>query len=225
MEPQAPAPAEEPASETPVPAPTEADTPAEDLPWRYDRQRLLEAWASGDWQTGLAERDRVILQTCADLLAELITGEMTDYEKELAIHDWMLDWGSYDPEALSTQPGAQPNPDGDNPYGFLVDRVGICTGYASTFQLLMGLAGIECITVRGSSHGGTRDHAWNMVRLDGEWYCVDVTWDDPITSDPVPASASHLYFNVTSDFLRMTDHQWDETQSPRADSSAQRWQP
>ena len=43
---------------------------------------------------------------------------------------------------------------------------GICSGYASTFQLFMDLLGIEYVTVNGTSHSGTADHAWNMVRLD-----------------------------------------------------------
>ncbi len=43
---------------------------------------------------------------------------------------------------------------------------GICSGYASTFQLFMDLLGIEYVTVNGTSHNGTADHAWNMVRLD-----------------------------------------------------------
>lgn len=166
--PEEPAPPEEtPAASAPaeVPAPPDTPDPAEEAPWRYDSARLITAWEGGDW-TGLGERDRAILQACSDVLAELITDGMTDYDKELAIHDWMISWGDYDREALSQLPGAQPDPDNDNPYGFLVNRVGICLGYTSTFQLLMDLVGIECVTVAGTSHGGTEDHAWNMVRLE-----------------------------------------------------------
>lgn len=215
--PAGPAPAE------PAPPP-ETPAPAEDVPWRYDSARLIAAWEAGDW-TGLGERDQAILQTCSDVLAELISGDMTDYDKELAIHDWMIGWGDYDREALSQLPTAQPDPDNGNPYGFLVNRTGICRGYTSTFQLLMDLVGIECVTVAGTSHGGTEEHAWNMVRMeDGEWYCVDVTWDDPISALPVLPMAAHMYFNVTSDFLRLTDHQWDSSTAPEATATSWRWQ-
>lgn len=114
-------------------------------------------------------------------------------------------------------------PDNDNPYGFLTGRKGICLGYASTFQLLMDLSGIECLTVEGNSHGGTEDHAWNLVKLEEEWYAVDVTWDDPVASFTIPASLAHMYFNVTSDFLRRNDHFWDPEGVPEASGTALAW--
>ena len=216
-----------PAEEPPVPlAPRPQEPPVsgeeeQDGGWRYDRQRLLSAWGEGG--TGLADRDQVILQSCRDLLGEIITEEMSDYEKELAVHDWMIAWAEYDQAALSSLPGAQPTPDSDNPYGFFTGRAAICTGYTSTFQLLMDLLGIECVTVEGTAYNGTEDHAWNMVRLDGDWYCVDVTWDDPVSSTPVSPAAAHMYFNVTSDFMRQFGHQWDEEGVPAAEAGAWAW--
>ena len=216
-----------PAEEPPVPlAPRPQEPPVsgeeeQDGGWRYDRQRLLSAWEEGG--TGLADRDQVILQSCRDLLGEIITEEMSDYEKELAVHDWMIAWAEYDQAALSSLPGAQPTPDSDNPYGFFTGRAAICTGYTSTFQLLMDLLDIECVTVEGTAYNGTEDHAWNMVRLDGDWYCVDVTWDDPVSSTPVSPAAAHMYFNVTSDFMRQFGHQWDEEGVPAAEAGAGAW--
>lgn len=216
-----------PAEEPPVPlAPRPQEPPVsgeeeQDGGWRYDRQRLLSAWVEGG--TGLADRDQVILQSCRDLLGEIITEEMSDYEKELAVHDWMIAWAEYDQAALSSLPGAQPTPDSDNPYGFFTGRAAICTGYTSTFQLLMDLLDIECVTVEGTAYNGTEDHAWNMVRLDGDWYCVDVTWDDPVSSTPVSPAAAHMYFNVTSDFMRQFGHQWDEEGVPAAEAGAWAW--
>ncbi len=216
-----------PAEEPPVPlAPRPQEPPVsgeeeQDGGWRYDRQRLLSAWEEGG--TGLADRDQVILQSCRDLLGEIITEEMSDYEKELAVHDWMIAWAEYDQAALSSLPGAQPTPDSDNPYGFFTGRAAICTGYTSTFQLLMDLLDIECVTVEGTAYNGTEDHAWNMVRLDGDWYCVDVTWDDPVSSTPVSPAAAHMYFNVTSDFMRQFGHQWDEEGVPAAEAGVWAW--
>lgn len=216
-----------PAEEPPVPlAPRPQEPPVsgeeeQDGGWRYDRQRLLSAWEEGG--TGLADRDQVILQSCRDLLGDIITEEMSDYEKELAVHDWMIAWAEYDQAALSALPGAQPTPDSDNPYGFFTGRAAICTGYTSTFQLLMDLLDIECVTVEGTAYNGTEDHAWNMVRLDGDWYCVDVTWDDPVSSTPVSPAAAHMYFNVTSDFMRQFGHQWDEEGVPAAEAGAWAW--
>lgn len=100
----------------------------------------------------------------------------------------MIAHGSYDNNTLTQLPNFQENPNNDNPYGFLVDGVVICLGYTRTFQLFMNLLDIKCITVEGTAYNYTADHAWNQVHLGGEWYCVDVTWDDPTISGTVPGS-------------------------------------
>lgn len=210
-----PEPAPEPDSE-PEPEPA----PPQD-PWTYSESRIVNAWTSGD-RSGLYQEDLDILAVL-DKIPALTDANMTPYQKELALHDWMIAWAEYDPGALSSGPIGDPMPNHDNPYGFLTGKKGICTGYSSTFQLLMTLAGIECVTVPGTAHAGTDDHAWNLVKLDGEWYAVDTTWDDPVASFVIPASMAHNYFNVTSDFLRQNDHQWDETAYPEADGTAYPW--
>jgi len=91
------------------------------------------------------------------------------FQKELAIHDWLVEWGEYD-QTVYDDPDHAGREGNRDPYGMLVGGYGICLGYATTFQLLMDLAGVECITVVGASFQSTSDHAWNMVRLDGEWY-------------------------------------------------------
>lgn len=202
----------------PDPGPEAAPEPT---PWSYDEQRILDAWNSGG-RDGLREQDLAILEALESIPALTDPG-LTDYERELALHDWMISWAEYDPGALSSGPIGEPMPDNDNPYGFLTGRKGICLGYASTFQLLMDLSGIECITVHGTSHAGTADHAWNLVRLDGEWYAVDTTWDDPVASFQVSKSTAHLYFNVTDSFLRQHDHQWDPSTVPAAEGAVWTW--
>lgn len=70
--------------------------------------------------------------------------------------------------------------------------------------------GIPCATVEGIANTG-KDHAWNKVQLDGEWYCVDATWDNPIDGD-----AHYILFNVTDEFLLALGFQWDNASSPEA---------
>ena len=188
----------------------------------YDTSGILEAHRSGD-ASGLSEEDRATLEAAQAVLAACVTEGMTDGEKELALHDWVIQnleyaWGSFGQEA---------GPTASTPYGGLVEGEGICLGYASTFQLLMDMAGVECMTVVGASFGSQEDHAWNLVRLDGAWYGVDTTWDDPSDTLPpedIPASRrAHLYFNVTSDYLRATDHQWDYDRIPEAEGVEYAW--
>ena len=192
----------------------------------YDTSAILAAYASGD-ESGLGEKDAAILSRCRAVLEECITEEMTGFEKELALHDWLVAWGEYDESVYS--PGTpQGRADNTNPYGMLIGGYGICLGYATTFQLLMDLAGVECITVVGASAASTGDHAWNMVRLEGEWYCVDPTWDDPVGDLSLYSAwrlseLHHRYFNVTSAYLRQTNHQWDYKTIPEATAVRFRW--
>jgi len=210
---------EEPPEPEPKPEPDPETEP--EGAWAYDKTRILDAWRSGEWE-GLHRKDLAILEAC-DQLEALRDDSLSDYQRELALHDWMVEWAEYDPGELSSGPIGEPMPDNDNPYGLLTGGKGICLGYASTFQLFMEMANIECVTIQGLSHRGTVDHAWNMVKLDGEWYCVDVTWDDPVASFEVPRNMAHKYFNVTSEYMRQHDHQWDETGVPEAEGTALAW--
>lgn len=188
----------------------------------YDHDAVLTAWQSGD-ASALSPKNQEILTACQTVIETVITNGMSDYEKELAIHDWMVDWIVYDWEANNQSPHAQPDPDNTNPYAPLLHQKAICYGYASTFQLFMDLLEIECITVCGTANAEHDEHGWNMVRLDGEWYCVDVTWDDPGDGGPTSEEVNHIFFNVTSDFMRNTQHHWDSANVPEATATAYCW--
>jgi len=194
---------------------------ATDVADAYDHSAVLAAWNGGD-AAALSEKNKKILDACGAVIAKLISDDMSDYEKELVIHDWMVTWAGYDMEAASNAPDAAPDPDNDNPYGLLYKKKAICRGYTAAFQLFMDMLGIECITVEGITTWNNEEHAWNMIRLDGEWYCVDVTWNDPV-GGAADRPVSRKYFNVTSQFLRDHDHQWDESGVPEATATAYAW--
>lgn len=208
---------------TPPPA-ASAEPSAGDGGWEYDAERIKAAYFSGD-ESGLAAEDLAILSAAREILA-LAPDTLSEYERELIIHDAIVDAAQYDEAVLSAWPLRlrQPEPNNENPYGALVKGLAVCRGYASSFQLLMDLAGIECITVEGTANHDREPHAWNMVRLDGEWYCVDVTWDDPVGSTTSRGYMAHLYFNVTSEFMRDTNHYWDAEGVPEASSTRWAWQ-
>ena len=111
---------------------------------------------------------------------------------------------------------AKLDPASSTPYGPLVNGKGICIGFATAFQLLMDMAGVECITVVGADDSNRGDHAWNMVRLYGNWYCVDVGWDSNIREEGVSDGWSWQFFNVTSDYMAASNHQWDYANTPEA---------
>lgn len=192
----------------------------------YDTSAILTAWETGE-EDGLSDKDEEILARCREILEEIVTDDMSDFEKELAAHDWIVENGEYD-DTVYSNASHSGRVGYRDPYGILVKGYGNCLGYASSFQLLMDLCGVECITVVGAAFDSRSDHAWNMVRLDGEWYCVDVVWDDSL-ADPEDAPPStvarykYRYFNVTSDWMRQTDHQWDYLYVPEAAATYYRW--
>ena len=96
-----------------------------------------------------------------------------------------------------------------NVYGALVNGRAVCEGYARSFKYLMDKLGIPCTLVIGTgtnSQGQTENHAWNYVQLNGTWYAIDCTWDDPVSSTGyVSQSSKYRYFlKGSNEFLQ--DH-------------------
>ena len=181
----------------------------------YDTSAILAAWETGH-EEGLSDKDRAILRRCREVISARITDSMSPLQKEWAIYSWLTsrvdyDWTHYDPLVETPRESYEP-------YGPLLDGVGVCLGYAAAFQLFMDLLDIECITVVGAAFQSREDHAWNMVRLDGQWYCVDATWDN----DSGGLLELCRYFNVTSRLMADTDHQWDYAVVPEA-TAKQNW--
>ncbi len=183
------------------------DPPGKDDMTLYDTSAILEAWAGGD-ASALSEKDAAILDMAGQVLAQVTTEDMTEYERERALYEWVTANAVYDQDHYDKL--GRMDPDSHNPYGLFKNGKAICVGFATTFQLLMDMAGVECVTVVGASRDCVADHAWNMVRLDGKWYCADPTWD----VEKVPEDWD--YFNVPSDWMALTDHQWDYETVPEA---------
>lgn len=177
----------------------------------YDTSAILAAWEAGD-PSGLTGDDREIYNAAEAVLAEIMEDGMSGLEKETAAYRWLVNNVDYDwshQDAL-----AETDRRAYGPYGGLVDRTAVCLGYAVSFQLLMDMSGVECITVVGAGFNSTGDHAWNMVKLDGEWYCVDATWDANAREQRQEEQAWR-YFNLTSDEMAR-NHQWDYANTPEA---------
>lgn len=177
----------------------------------YDTSAILAAWEARD-PSALDGDDREIYDAAEAIWAEIMRDGMTDLEMETAAYGWLVNNVNYDwtrQDAL-----AETDRRSYGPYGGLVNRAAVCLGYAASFQLLMDMSGVECITVVGAAFNSTGDHAWNMVRLNGEWYCVDVTWDAN-GREQLGGSYAWRYLNVTSDEMGK-NHQWDYANTPEA---------
>ncbi len=89
----------------------------------------------------------------------------------------------------------------------LAAATGVCQDYTELFQAMCQRAGIPCEMMTGDAGG---PHAWNRVYLDGTWYYVDCTWDDPVGGKPV---LRHDYFLVGVDRM-VVSHFWDGDDYP-----------
>ena len=145
--------------------------------------------------------------TVEAILASVPSG--SDYEKALFVHDYLVQTTEYDSATfalIQNSPDQSIMHDASTAYGCLVNHEAVCEGYAKAYQLLLNRLGIEVGRVSGVAGGGS--HTWNYIVLDGEYYYVDVTWDDPVAADgsaPQTDDISHAYFCVTTDAL-LLDH-------------------
>ena len=140
---------------------------------------------------------KAAFETAATGMLEGIDGGMPEAERERLLHDRLVQAVSYDT--------GLDKPNIYNAYGAIVDRVAVCEGYARAMQYLLYQAGIQCLMATGSSKGET--HAWNVVRIDGAYYHLDPTWDDPVGQTGFDF-ISYAYFNLTDEEIRR-DHEID----------------
>lgn len=124
----------------------------------------------------------------------------SDYEKLKYFHDYIVLHSTFTMDSEY----------GNTIYGVLCDGYAQCEGYAFTFDYLCRLAGITCYSIMGTNLDG-ESHAWNVVNLDGEWYNVDCTWDDPILSPPDTEFIRHYYFLVSDSDIAGVTHIPDST--------------
>lgn len=128
------------------------------------------------------------------LLEEIVTPSMSEYEKVKAIHDYLVIHVDYDYDNLAA--GTLPDT-AFTAEGALLLHSAVCEGYARAFSLLCDLSGIENLLVYGTADDGTgvQPHAWNQVRVDGEWYNIDVTWDDPMMNGQQVHDGSNMIYD------------------------------
>ena len=128
-----------------------------------------------------------------------LTPDMSEYEIEKAIHDMIATQVVYTTGATNAH----------NAYGALVKGKAVCEGYAESLQYLLQRAGIQSVEVFGygitdPETGAGENHAWNIVRIDGEYYLVDLTWDDQGKNNYL----SYAYFNQTSAIFNADHIAW-----------------
>ncbi len=137
------------------------------------------------------------LQTALTALAQVRAKD--NYSTIKGCHDWIVNHTVYDYENYQnhTVPASS-----YTAVGLFLSRTAVCQGYANAFKCLMELAGIECYVIPGRVND--LGHAWNIVKLDGAYYHVDCTWDDPA---PDSGTIRYNYFLI-GDSVMSLDHTW-----------------
>lgn len=134
----------------------------------------------------------------------------TAVEKELEIHDYLaknIEYYKY------TDINSIPS-ENHTLYGALIKNKAVCDGISKAFQILCDKVGIENILVSGKID---ELHAWNLVKLDDEWYNVDLTSDKSIKN--TSNNVIHTYFNITTDSIKSTHTLKNEEKLPDASAT------
>ncbi len=145
-------------------------------------------------------------------ILSIVSDDMTDVEKALAVHDYFVYYGKYDYENYINNTIPR---ESYSSAGLFMKGTGVCNAYAYGYQYIMTKLGFECYVTSSDE----MNHAWNIIKIDGKYYHVDCTWDDP-----TPDSWGRVYHRhfLISDYEieNVRDHHgWDRTDLVCSDTS------
>jgi len=149
---------------------------------------------------------------------ESVSNLTSDYERALNAYEYIINNTTYD--NIRANAGYKAFEDMDkeaipcwNITGVFINHDAICRGYAQAYQYLMNLQGIECGYVYGEGH------CWNIIKLDGDWYYVDVTWGDPVTAISYADTGEVRYVEdgIDYSYFCMTTEQLLQLHTPDAE--------
>ena len=163
-----------------------------------DYVRLKAAFRNPAFRASLAPDEEAVLRYAEQRVRQLLRPGMTDAQKALALHDFLVNTARYEEDG------------GCNVADVLRGGAGCCEAYGAAMCVLLEIAGIPSRFVTGRAKG---PHAWNMARLDGTWYHIDATWDDPVIGDGSRQEVSHAWFCLSDAEMSRT-HQWNRASYP-----------
>lgn len=161
---------------------------------------ISDAYKSGD-TSKLNDNEKETLDMAKEILDEIITDDMSDFEKEKAVYEWLTNSLKSTTGILTVIP--LNDGENDNPHDVLKYHSAVCVGYATTFRMFMQMLDIECKVI----HSSDLIHSWDLVKLDDGWYHTDCYND----------SEMHNYRNFNMDDARCArEHDWTREYFPAA---------
>ena len=109
-----------------------------------------------------------------EIIDSNITVDMNDEQKIKAIHDYIINNAKYDTNKSDNKINKYHS---DIAYGALIEGYAICGGYADSMKLFLDYFNIPNFKI------SSENHIWNVIKLNDKWLHLDVTWDDPVTSN------------------------------------------
>ena len=107
---------------------------------------------------------------------ELRLASLNDYDRIKAIHDYIINNTKYDSE-INIENQLTIDTNSNKATGLLFDNKAICSGYSDTLAIFLNKFGYNNYKI------SSEEHIWNLIYIDNSWKHIDVTWDDPVTSD------------------------------------------
>ena len=140
---------------------------------------------------------------------EIITDQMTPKDKIKKMHDYLINHSVYDSErADQIKAGNDNNPKylSHKANGPLLQGMSLCSGYSDAMKIYLDRLNIPNYKISNT------DHIWNFVNLDGKWYHLDLTWDDPVTPDKQNILLDKFFLIDTNALLKLdpTGHLFNE---------------
>jgi len=169
--------------------------------FNYKENYLLNKAAKDSKYLSKLTKDQLALfNQIKEISNSIIKPGMSDFEKEKAIHDYIVLNSAYSTSITDSSYTIR---------NLIKNKTGVCEAYAYAFQLFCTFSGIECEIITGTLN--KENHGWNLVKLDGEYYHVDVTSDDPVPNKE--GQVLYPYFNLTDAEMSKT-HKWNVSDFP-----------
>jgi len=163
----------------------------------------------------ILELNKKISEIVKQILKTEINEHQSEYDKVLRLHDKLKFMARYDDaaakEIFSRNKGDR---EANTIVGTFLSRKCVCEGYAKAMQLLCTMTGMEGILVYGSAESNVcrGPHAWNLVKINGYYHHVDVTWDSQYAKNMT--LSCYGYLNL-SDSTIEKDHTWERSKYPK----------
>ncbi|WP_240518329.1 MULTISPECIES: transglutaminase domain-containing protein [unclassified Lysinibacillus] len=151
------------------------------------------------------EQSGYVEMNVQEVVASIDKQSLSNVEKVRAVNDYIVANTAYTDQTNSSPHSA---------YTVLAEHGGVCQGYALLAHSMLQKLGIETKYIVG--YVGQEGHAWNLVKLDGQWYHLDTTWNDPV---PDRKGAVRYQYFLVDDRTMAKDHTWIAEDYPKATST------